>query len=567
MASELDEQQNKRVEDDKEMKWVSDSSLDHKGRLPLRSSTGTWKASFFIIAIEFSERLSYFAIATNLITYLTKVMHEDLTTAAKNVNNWAGVTTITPLLGAFLADAYTGRFLMILLSSSIYLMGLGILTMSQFIPWFKPSKGIVHKLTFFIGIYMLSLGSGGIKPSLESFGADQFDDDNLEERKGKMSFFNWWNAALCSGLLLGVTVLVYLQDRINWGFAYLILTITMAITILIFYLGKPFYRYRVPQGSPLTPIVQVLVAAFIKRKLPHPSTPDLLYEVPESGRLLNHTNKLRFLDKACIVEDNWVPEPSGWKRMTVTKVEETKLIVNMIPIWLSSLQFGVCIAQPTTFFVKQSSTMNRMMGKNFEIPPASVNSITAIGMLLCVVFYEKVMTPILRRMTGKERGIPILQRVGIGMIISILGMIVAALVEKHRLIVAEREGNVRFLSMTVFWLAPQLLMLGIADGFTLVGLQEFFYDQVPDSMRSLGIALYLSVIGVGSFLSSFLITIVGYVTTKTGKSWFGKDLNSSRLDKFYWLLAAMNALNFCIYVILARRHSYKNVNRNMIVGR
>ncbi|KAI3721243.1 hypothetical protein L2E82_32249 [Cichorium intybus] len=567
MASEVEEQQNKRVEDDKEMKWVSDSSLDHKGRLPLRSSTGTWKASFFIIAIEFSERLSYFAIATNLITYLTKVMHEDLTTAAKNVNNWAGVTTITPLLGAFIADAYTGRFLMILLSSSIYLMGLGILTMSQFIPWFKPSKEIVHKLIFFIGIYMLSLGSGGIKPSLESFGADQFDDDNLEERKGKMSFFNWWNAALCSGLLLGVTVLVYLQDRISWGFAYLILTITMAITILIFYLGKPFYRYRVPQGSPLTPIVQVLVAAFIKRKLPHPSTPDLLYEVPESGRLLNHTNKLRFLDKACIVEDNWVPEAYGWKLMTVTKVEETKLIVNMIPIWLTSLQFGVCIAQPATFFVKQSSTMNRMMGKKFEIPSASVNSITAIGMLLCVVFYEKVMTPILRRMTGKERGIPILQRVGIGMIISILGMIVAALVEKHRLIVAEREGNVRFLSMTVFWLAPQLLMLGIADGFTLVGLQEFFYDQVPDSMRSLGIALYLSVIGVGSFLSSFLITIVGYVTAKTGKSWFGKDLNSSRLDKFYWMLAAMNVLNFCSYVILARRHSYKNVNRNMIVGR
>ncbi|KAI3705098.1 hypothetical protein L1987_75330 [Smallanthus sonchifolius] len=109
-------------EDDKEMKWVCDSSLDHKGRLPLRSSTGTWKASCFIIAIELSERLSYFSMASNLITYLTKVMHQDLTTAAKTVNCWAGVTTSMPLLGGFIADAYAGRFLMIWLSSLIYLM-------------------------------------------------------------------------------------------------------------------------------------------------------------------------------------------------------------------------------------------------------------------------------------------------------------------------------------------------------------------------------------------------------------------------------------------------------------
>ena len=79
---------------------------------------------FFIfgIAIEFSERLSYFGMSTNLITYLTKVIRMDLKTAARTVNYWAGVTTMIPLVGGFLADAYTGRFLMILLSSIIYLL-------------------------------------------------------------------------------------------------------------------------------------------------------------------------------------------------------------------------------------------------------------------------------------------------------------------------------------------------------------------------------------------------------------------------------------------------------------
>lgn len=73
-------------------------------------------------AIEFSERLSYFGIAASLIIYLTKVIHEDLETAAKSVNHWSGVTTLMPLLGGFVADAYVGRFRTVLVSTIIYLM-------------------------------------------------------------------------------------------------------------------------------------------------------------------------------------------------------------------------------------------------------------------------------------------------------------------------------------------------------------------------------------------------------------------------------------------------------------
>lgn len=140
-------------------------------------------------------------------------------------------------------------------------------------------------------------------------------------------------------------------------------------------------------------------------------------------------------------------------------------------------------------------------------------------------------------------------------------MVVAALVETKRL--RNEEVGV---SISVFWLVLQYLILGFGDSFSLVGMQEYFYDQVPDSMRSLGMAMYLSVIGVGSFLSSFLITVVDHVTEKRGKSWIGKDINSSRLDKFYWLLAALNALNLCAFVVLAMRYTYKPVQRRVMEG-
>ncbi|MCI14900.1 peptide/nitrate transporter, partial [Trifolium medium] len=140
-------------------------------------------------------------------------MKEDLKTAAKNVNYWAGTTTLMPLIGGFLADAYIGRFPMVLFSSLVYLVGLTLLTMSQYVPSLKPCNTKtcpqprkLHEVVFFLALYCISLGTGGHKPCLESFGADQFDEEHVEERKKKMSFFNWWNFALCFALLLGATV-------------------------------------------------------------------------------------------------------------------------------------------------------------------------------------------------------------------------------------------------------------------------------------------------------------------------------------------------------------------------
>lgn len=559
-------------------KWVYDSSLDHKGRVPLRASTGAWKASLFIIVIEFSERLSYFGLATSLIIYLTKVLHYDIKEAAKSVNYWSGVTTLMPLLGGFLADSYLGRFSTVLASSVVYLLGLLVLTMSRVVPGLKPcgSSGActeprrIHEVFFFLAIYMISAGTGGHKPSLESFGADQFDDDHPKERRDKMSFFNWWNSGLCCGLLLGVTVVVYIQDHVSWAAADVILTAVMTFSIVIFCLGRPCYRFRRPTGSPLTPLLQVVVAAVAKRNLAYPVQPDRLYEVPKSdmarGRFLFRTDKLKFLDKAAIIEEGQTTsdKQNPWRLATVTKVEELKLIINMIPIWLTTLPFGICVAQSSTFFIKQSAALNRRITHSFVIPPASTYALAAVGMIVSVVIYDKLLVPFLRRVTANERGINILPRIGIGMCFSVLTMVVAALVERKRLNLAGQNLSDGTASMSVFWLAPQFLIIGAGDGFALVGLQEYFYDQVPDTMRSLGIAFYLSVIGAANFLSSFLISVVDDLSARSGKSWFGKDVNSSRLDYFYFLLAAITAGNLCVYAFVASRYSYKSVRKTTV---
>ncbi|KAL6885951.1 hypothetical protein ACP4OV_010212 [Aristida adscensionis] len=544
--------------------WVHDSSVDHRGRPPRRASTGSWKAAMYILLIEFSERLSYYGIATSLMIYLTKVLQEELKVAAKNANYWAGVTTLMPLLGGFVADGYLGRFATVIVSTIVYLLGLIVLATSQLAPTLKPGRSLrLHETLFFVGIYLVSVGTGGHKPSLESFGADQFDDGDAVERVQKMSFFNWWNCALCSGILLGVTAIVYTQEKASWGAASVALAAVMAASLAVFLAGWRIYRYRAPEGSPLTPLVRVVVAAVRKRRLQLPADAGELYEVKPQNtkkRLLCHTDQLRFLDKAAIVEHGGGGETRGpWRLATVTQVEETKLVLAMVPIWVATLPFGMEAAQQTTFFIKQGTAMDRRLGARFEIPPASMFAIVAAAMIATVALYDRVLEPRLRRATGGERGISILRRIGVGMAFAVAGVTVAAAVERRRL------SSTSPAAMSVLWLVPQFLPMGVGDGFALVGLQEYFYDQVPDGMRGLGIGLYLSVIGAGNLLSSLVIAAADRVSSHGGRaSWFAKDLNRSRLDLFYWLLACIGAADLVFYVLVAARYSYKTVKTTKV---
>jgi peptide/histidine transporter 3/4 len=76
----------------------------------------------YYIGYEMIERMAYYGIVSNLVLYLTKKLHEGTVKSSNHVTNWAGTVWIMPAAGAYIADAYLGRYWTFLISSAIYFL-------------------------------------------------------------------------------------------------------------------------------------------------------------------------------------------------------------------------------------------------------------------------------------------------------------------------------------------------------------------------------------------------------------------------------------------------------------
>ncbi|KAK7278445.1 hypothetical protein RJT34_23474 [Clitoria ternatea] len=555
--------------------YTQDGTVNLKGKPVLRYKSGGWKACSFVVVYEIFERMAYYGISSNLILYLTKKLHQGTVASANNVTNWVGTIWITPILGAYIADAYLGRYWTFVIASTIYLSGMSLLTLAVSLPSLKPPQCFESDVTkcekastlqlaaFYGALYVLAVGTGGTKPNISTIGADQFDDFHPKEKLHKLSFFNWWMFSIFFGTLFANTVLVYIQDNVGWTLGYALPTLGLLISITIFVAGTPFYRHKLPGGSTFTRMAMVIVAALRKWKVPVPRDPKELYEldVEEYAKKGNYridsTPTLRFLDKASVkIGSNTSP----WMLCSVTQVEETKQMLRMIPILVATFVPSTMVAQINTLFVKQGTTLNRHIG-SFQIPPASLAGFVTVSLLICVVLYDRFFVKIMQKFTKNPRGVTLLQRMGIGLVIHTLIMTIASGTERYRLRVAREHGVVESgaqVPLSIFILLPQFILMGTADAFLEVAKIEFFYDQAPENMKSIGTSYSSTTLGIGNFISSFLLSTVSHITKQNGhKGWILNNLNESHLDYYYAFFAVLNFLNLIFFAFVTRFYVYR----------
>lgn len=564
---------------DGESMSVEEKYVDWRGRPCQASKHGGMTAAVFVLGLQAFEMMAIAAVGNNLITYVFNEMHFPLSKSANIVTNFVGTVFLLSLLGGFLSDSYLGSFWTMLIFGFVELSGFILLSVQAHVSQLRPpkcnmvsdgnhceeAKGYTA-LIFFTALYLVALGSGCLKPNIISHGADQFKKEDPKQSKKLSTYFNAAYFAFCMGELIALTLLVWVQTHSGMDVGFGISAAAMAIGLFSLISGMLVYRNKRPRGSIFTPIAQVFVAAIAKRKQISPSDAQMLHGsqnmVPghvvvrsQNVNHLLHTKKFRFLDKASInviqEQMSGVVSESPWRLCTVTQVEQVKIIISVVPIFACTIIFNTILAQLQTFSVQQASVMNTRLTQGFQIPPASLQSIPYIMLIVLVPLYETVFVPVASKFTGRDSGISPLQRVGIGLFIATFSMVSAAVVEEKR----RNSGNS---TLSIFWIAPQFLIFGLSEMFTAVGLIEFFYKQSLEGMESFLTAMTYCSYSFGFYLSSLLVSVVNKITSSSGAAgWLSdNDLNKDRLDLFYWLLATLSLINFFNFLFWSKWYSY-----------
>ncbi|KAJ1259646.1 hypothetical protein BS78_10G171800 [Paspalum vaginatum] len=410
----------------------------------------------------------------------------------------------------------------------------------------EPLSGS-KKAMLFAGLYVTALGVGGIKGSLPSHGAEQFDEHAPRGRKARSTFFNYYVFCLSCGALIAVTFAVWVEDNKGWQWGFGISTIAILLSIPVFAAAPGCTATRFPRGAPLTVIAKVLVAAALT-----------------GGR---RRGGAQSASNAAVIDR--APSPHGSTDMKEYSCKPGELAEAYVAAAEPSQELAFLNraarlpgAALSTFSVEQAATMDTRVG-SLTVPPASLPVFPVTFIIVLAPVYDHVIIPFARRATGTETGITHLQRIGTGLVLSVVAMAVAAAVEVKRKNVAADSGMMdsdKPLPITFFWIAFQYLFLGSADLFTLAGLLEFFFSEAPARMRSLATSLSWASLALGYYLSSVLVSVVNSATGHGGhRPWLqGASLKYYHLDRFYWVMCVLSALNYLFFLFLAIRYKYRN---------
>ncbi|KAH9300936.1 hypothetical protein KI387_012519, partial [Taxus chinensis] len=285
------------------IQYTKDGTVDRHGRQAIKAMTGGWRSAVLILVNQGFATLAFFGVGVNLVLFLTRVLKKSNASAANNVSLWTGTVYMFSLVGAFLSDSYIGRHRTCTSFLFIFVGGLILLALSSQLLLLKPSGCGDGSLScehatpmaigvFYLSIYLVALGNGGYQPSIATFGADQFDEEDEKEGQSKVAFFSWFYLALNLGSLFSNMVLGYFEDNGMWPLGFWMSALAAIISIIVFLIGTPRYRHHMPGGNPLPRIGQVFVAATRKWRLKLPSDADKLHELPSKESAINGSRKI-----------------------------------------------------------------------------------------------------------------------------------------------------------------------------------------------------------------------------------------------------------------------------------
>ncbi|XP_076622950.1 peptide transporter family 1 isoform X1 [Colletes latitarsis] len=364
----------------------SETEMDHKKlKYP--------KSIFFIISNEFCERFTFYGMRTVLTLYLRNQLNYSNNTSTAIYHVFIMFAYFFPVFGAILADTVLGKFSTIFYLSIVYAIGQILLSVTA-----VPTIGLPSREFSLIGLLLIALGTGGIKPCVAAFGGDQF---TLPQQERYLStFFSLFYFSINSGSLISSFLTPMLRSNITcfgqnscYSLAFFVPTVLMTLSIVIFVLGKPLYKIVKPTGN---------VVLVVSKCISH-----AIYKKATSKQ----EKREHWLDHA----DDKYDKPL---------IDNIKAALQVMKLFIPIPIFWALFDQQGSRWTIQANKMNGEIG-NFILQPDQMQVVNPLLVLAFIPLFETCIYPLLAKIGIRTP----LKKLTIGGFLAALSFVVSGLVE------------------------------------------------------------------------------------------------------------------------------------------
>nr|XP_015819587.2 solute carrier family 15 member 5 [Nothobranchius furzeri] len=501
---------------------------------PQKKSRKKLQAVICVLLVELCERFTFFGIVCNMILFCTvKLGYGNFLAATINLC-FIGTSTLTPVLVGWFAETCLGRTKVLYLCALLHFCGTAMLPVVAFPfeDFYIDTHHMTHKLQpleqqilFYTGLLAAALGIGGIRAILCPMGAYSLQSYNKHQL---LSFFNWfyWLVNLNSSVVfLGIA---YIQQSVAQNLGFLI---------------------------PFTSVLLALIAIHMTRN-------KLTYKPKKGGSLLTTLGVfLNSLRMGCLHYRHLSGDVGSWLdrakenhggRYSEVHVENVKVLAKLFPLYGLQLLYRACITQiPSGYYIQ---TMNSNLHlTDLLLPIAAMNVVSILPLLLLAPLIEFVTTCFL-----SMDKIPLAPAkvITLGHLCAALSVLVAGLSELHRktypLVEQTMSGKVLHVSsMPCFQLAPQYILLGVAEALVTPACSLISFQLTPSHIRGISLHFLTLSYGGGCFLGAFIILLVYYFS---GGNFYPSTLQDGNLERFFFFLASLMSLNTLVFWKVSDRY-------------
>ncbi|TVU18851.1 hypothetical protein EJB05_34966, partial [Eragrostis curvula] len=553
-----------------------------------KKKKGGWITFPFLGAAMFGLGIARGGATSNLVVYLVEKYNVPRVDAAQISSIALGCLSLAPVGGAIVADAFFGCYPVVAVSMVFSVLSLVVFTLTASFPGLRPAAcqqlsaaaaGQCAPATagqmavLYAGVFLLCVSAGGARFNQATLGASQFD-----AAADRDVLFNWYFVFFNASSVVGYTAIVYLQDTVSWALGYGVSGAASFVGLVALVAGTPYYRRPPPQGSPFTALARVAVAAARKWKVNPaaasegfgfyhgPRNSDTEGDASDSTTLDHPSDSFSFLNRAALITDGGVVAAADgsvarpWRVCTVQEVEDFKTLLRIMPLWSASIVLSVALGTQINFTVLQALAMDRALGGSFTVPASSVIIVILVSIVVAIGIFDRAVLPLCRRLTAGRRFPTPLQRIGAGHVLAIVSLAASAAVEHRRMATVHAHGeedHPRWVSpLSAMWLVLPLVLAGAGEALYFPGGVMLYYEEFPASLKNTSTGIVAVIIALGFYLSTALVGVVRRTT-----AWLPNNMNASRLDNLYWLLAVLLAVNFLYYLICAKLYRYQNVGK------